>query len=308
MKIKRILPLCFLCLLLFPTAVYAKSAPVTIPNFPVTVNGQTMESTYNQYPLLLYKDITYFPMAYDYARFLGVKANWYETCREYGGKSVLFVGVAEERAKELQIISAKTPNQKRYTATVAEYGIALNTIIAKKFLNNLKEEYPILNFRGVTYFPLTWRFAVEEFGWNYSYDKQNGLQIESGDPFRPVISDGIIGSTLPKTTWRDFYYGKEYYVGYSLSGFNKDTSWIVRKRGGEEREFTLDNQLPGDCYFCVIGEPSIIDHIFSVECKRFTGDDVESRVFLKINLDTGTAVVEEDRSAQGYKVRRQGII
>ena len=257
---------------------------------------QTMESTYNQYPLLLYKDITYFPMAYDYARFLGVKANWYETCREYGEKSVLFMGVAEERVKELKIISTKTPNQKRYTATVAEYGIALNTTIAEKFLNNLKEEYPILNFRGVTYFPLTWRFAVEEFGWKYSYDKQNGLRIESGDPFRPIISDGIIGSTLPRTMWTDFYYGKEYYVGYSLSGFSKNTPWIVRKRGEEEREFTLENQLPGDYHFSVIGEPSIIDNIFSVECKRYTGDAVESRVLLKINLDTGKVVVEEDRA------------
>jgi hypothetical protein len=294
-KVKLILPLCILCVLLFPTAVYAKSAAVTIPSFPVTVNGQPMESKYNQYPLLLYKDITYFPMAYDYARFLGVKANWYKTCREYGGKGVLFVGAAEDRAKELKIISTKTPNQKRYTATVAEYGIALNTTIAGKFLDNIKEEYPILNFRGVTYFPLTWRFAVEEFGWKYSYDKQNGLRIESGDSFRPVISDGIIGSTLPRTMWTDFYYGKEYYVGYSLSGFNKDELFIVRKRGEPERKFSLGDQIQGD-YYAVISEPSIDGNIFSVECKKYTSDSKESKVLLQINLDTEKVVAEEDRT------------
>ncbi|MBR0597487.1 hypothetical protein [Sinanaerobacter chloroacetimidivorans] len=307
MKIKRILPLCILCMLLFPTAVYAKSVPVTIPSFPVTVNRQTMESMYNQYPLLLYKDITYFPMAYDYARFLGVKANWYETCREYGEKSVLFVGVAEERAKELKIISTKTPNQKRYTATVAEYGIALNTTNPKKFLDNRKEEYPILNFRGITYFPLTWKFAVEEFGWEYSYDKQNGLRIESGNPFRPIISDGIIGSTLPRATWTDYYYGKEYYVEYPLSPFGNNDKFIVRKRGEPEREFSLGNQIQGDCYFNVTSEPSITDNIFSVECKKYTSDSGESRVLLKINLDTGKVVVEEDR-AVGSSSRRSCVV
>lgn len=288
MKMKRILPLCILCMLLFPTAVYAKSATVTIPGFPVAINGQAMESTYNQYPLLLYKDITYFPMAYDYARFLGVKANWYETSREYDGKSVLFVGVAEDRSNELKISSMKTPNKKRYTATVAEYGIALNTTNPKKFLDNRKEEYPILNFRGVTYFPLTWEFAVEEFGWNYSYDKQNGLRIESGNPFRPIISDGIIGSTLPRATWTDYYYGKEYYVGYPLSTFKND-SFIVRKRGEPERKFSLGSQLQGD-YYVVISEPSIADNIFSIECKKYTSDSGESKVLLKINLDTGKVV------------------
>jgi hypothetical protein len=291
MKIKRILPLCILCILLFPTAVSAKSAMVTIPSFPITVNGQVMENTYNQYPLLLYKDITYFPMAYDYARFLGVKANWYETSREYGDKSVLFVGVAEDRSNQLKISSAKTPNKKSYTATVAEYGIALNTTNPKKYLDNRKEEYPILNFRGVTYFPLTWRFAVEEFGWEYSYDKRNGLRIESGNPFRPIISDGIIGSTLPRAAWSDYYYGKEYYVGYPLN-FSHKSTFIVRKRGEPEREFSLENQIQGDYVFNVVSEPSITDNIFLLECNKYASDSEGSRVFLKINLDTGKVVTE----------------
>lgn len=36
----------------------------------------------------------------------------------------------------------------------------------------------------MTYFPLTWRFAVEEFGWQYSFDHTNGLVITNPDaPF-----------------------------------------------------------------------------------------------------------------------------
>ena len=305
MKIKHIIPLCILFILLGPTAVYAKSVQVMVPDFPVTVNGQTMESMYNQYPLLLYKNITYFPMAYDYAGFLGVKANWYEKSRAYGNKSVLFVGVAENSAKELKISSTNIPNKRSYTAAIAEYGLALNTINPKKYLDNQKEEYPVLNFRGITYFPLTWRFAVEEFGWEYSFDKQKGLQIESRDPFRPIISDRVIGATLPRATGTDYYYGKEYYVGYPTTTFDNNYKLIVRKRGEPEREYSLENQIQGDYYFNMRrdgsgvftdAEPSITQNVFLIECKKYTSASGESSVLLKINLDTGKVTAEEVQS------------
>lgn len=300
-KIKRILPICMVCMMLFSTVSYAKSVTVTIPEFPVTVNGKVMESKNNQYPLLLYKNITYFPMAYDYARFLGVKTNWYQQSRAYDYKGVLFVGVAEERVKELKIVLTEAPNQKCYTATIADYGIALNTTNPENYLNNSKEEYPILNFRGVTYFPLTWRFAVEEFGWAYSYDNKNGLRIESGNPFRPIINDRRIGATLPQATWTDYYYGKEYYVGYPKTTMDNNYKLIVRKRGGQEQEYNLKDQLQGEYYFnmkktssggFVDSVPSIADNIFSVECRKVDMTR-ESHVLLKIDLDTGTVISDE---------------
>ena len=301
MKMKRILPLCIMCMMLFSTASYGAAVTVAIPEFRVTVNGQAMESKYNQYPLLVYKGITYFPMTYDYARFLGVKANWYQESRAYGNKSVLFVGVAEEHAKELKTVSAKTPNGKSYTATVAGYGLALNTTNPNRYLNNLKEEYPVLTFRDVTYFPMTWKFAVEEFGWEYSYDNKNGLQIESGNPFRAVIDDSRIGSSLPQATWTDYYYGKEYYVGYPKTTWDNNYKLIVRKRGGQEQEYSLKGQIDGDYYFnekktgaggSVDAEPSIAGSIFSVECRKM-GMSGESYVLLKIDLDTGKVASEE---------------
>ena len=289
--------------MLFSSVSYANSVTVTIPEFPVTVNGQVMESKHNQYPLLVYKGITYFPMAYDYARFLGIKTNWYQESRAYGNKSVLFVGVAEDRAKELKIISAKTPNRKSCTAAVAGYGLALNTTNPNGYLNNSKEAYPILTFRDVTYFPLTWRFAVEEFGWEYSYDNKSGLRIESGNPFRPVIDDRRIGNTLPQATWTDYYYGKDYYVGYPKTTFDGNYKLIVRKRGGQEQEYSLENQIQGDgdYYFNIEktdaggfadSEPSVTDNIFSIGCKKINASG-ESYVLLKIDLDTGKVLSEE---------------
>ena len=283
------------------TISYGAAVTVTIPEFPVIVNGQSMESKYNQYPLLVYKDITYFPMAYDYARFLGVKTNWYQESRGYGNKSVLFVGVAEDRAKELKVVSVKTQNKKSYTASVAGYGLALNTTNPNRYLNNSKEAYPILTFRDVTYFPLTWRFAVEEFGWVYAFDNKNGLRIESGKPFRPVIDDKRIGSTLPQATWTDYYYGKEYYVGYPKTNKDNNYKLIVCKRGGREQEYSLKDQINGDYYFnekktsdgsSIDSEPSIDGNIFSVGCRKVNASG-ESYVLLKIDLDTGKVISEE---------------
>ena len=47
-----------------------------IPSFDVHFNGNKVESTYREYPLLVYKDITYFPMTYFDSRHLGLVTEW----------------------------------------------------------------------------------------------------------------------------------------------------------------------------------------------------------------------------------------
>lgn len=49
---------------------------VSLPSFPVTLNGITIENERSQYPLIIYKDITYFPMTYYDSRFLGLESIW----------------------------------------------------------------------------------------------------------------------------------------------------------------------------------------------------------------------------------------
>lgn len=275
---------------------------VNVPDFPVIINGQQMENIYNQYPLLVYKNITYFPMAYDYARFLGVKANWYEN------KQVLFVGITDDPAKELKKYTINTPNKKTYTATIANYYIAVNTTNAKDYLNNKQEEYPVLNFRNVTYFPLTWHFAVEKFGWDYSWDSKTGLQIKSSEPFRPVIEDKVIGATLPSRGigGKEYFYHYNYYVGYPINTFNENYDLIVRKKGEAEKIFSLKEQLKdGDYYFNQRSDtkgipvdpisdiaPSIDETVFSIVCRKVTMAGNEN-VLLKIDLNTGQVLVKE---------------
>ncbi|MFC3845680.1 hypothetical protein ACYEXS_29955 [Paenibacillus sp. MAH-36] len=49
---------------------------VTLPNFEVKLNGHKVENQFREYPLLVYRDITYFPMTWYDTRLLGLEANW----------------------------------------------------------------------------------------------------------------------------------------------------------------------------------------------------------------------------------------
>lgn len=49
---------------------------VTLPTFPVVLNGVTIEQQHNQYPFLVYHNITYVPMTYYDAQLLGLTTAW----------------------------------------------------------------------------------------------------------------------------------------------------------------------------------------------------------------------------------------
>ena len=148
----------------------AENCTVTLPEFKVTVNGEEFDNSYSKYPLLLYKDITYFPLTYYDCRLLGLKTTW---TMEDG------LGISKnenyfyEYVRELN----EQKNAKKQKAAIADGKITVNGTI----IDNSNEEYPLLIFRDITYFPLTWRFAVKEFGWQYSFDHENGLIINNND-------------------------------------------------------------------------------------------------------------------------------
>lgn len=149
-------------------AAYASggTVQVTLPSHAVTLNGQTVSSDYSRYPFLVYKDITYFPMTYYNCKLLGLSKTW---TWETGSKIEKNDAELSEYIREVQ--SAK--NAETQQARIAEGPIMVNG----KAIDNSSETYPILSFRDVAYFPLTWRFAVEEFGWDYEFDDDAGLVI-----------------------------------------------------------------------------------------------------------------------------------
>lgn len=147
---------------------------VTLPSFKVTLNGHEVDNSHREYPLLVYKDITYVPMTWQDSRMLGLETVWTE-------QSGLVIEEAKVTAS-YDAFARTAANGKVYSASIASFPVTVNG----KAISSQQEEYPLLSFRDMIYFPLTWRFAHDEFGWDYNWDSRQGLSITSD---KPIIQD-----------------------------------------------------------------------------------------------------------------------
>lgn len=169
-------------------SVFAKQyVGVSLPTFTITMNNVGINNNEREYPIIVFKDITYVPMTYNDSRFLGLETKW-------DNDTGLQVNKISEQ-------TAYNPNRGSFNsnlenAELPEFQIRVN---GKTIYNN-SETYPLLVFRDITYFPLTWRFMVNEFGWTSSFDATNGLVISS--------KGGSPGSTTPPE--RDRMFSKDF--------------------------------------------------------------------------------------------------
>jgi hypothetical protein len=153
-----------------PARAAVSHVKVTLPDFPVVLDGHQVDNANRQYPLIVYKEITYVPMTWFDSRMLGLVTSWSEE-----------QGLGIEQAPVTSSYAAYAGQQRnRFNlyAAVADGPIRVNG----KSVDNSQESYPLLNFRDVIYFPLTWKFAHDEFGWNYTWDDSQGLSITSNNP------------------------------------------------------------------------------------------------------------------------------
>ena len=292
-----------------PTAAEARDEDeviVTIPGFPVTVNGVEWENDYSEYPLLVYKGITYFPMTYNGARFLHLKANWYDSEQN----RVLYVGYCETAEEHWSDYSGTEKNKKSYQAVIPAYAVAVNTLNADEFIDNQKEEYPLLNFRGITYFPLTWRFAVTEFGWKYNFSADKGLEITSSEQFRPELDDEeYFTNSMPSRTLavKDYVYNLagNAYAGFPATNLG-GAEFVYRQKGKppvsieavklfNDGEYYFNKELSEDGKKCpASAEPLLNDGILTINAVKMN-DDGEINVNLRIDLLKG-AVLKDDKA------------
>ncbi|MCH4887887.1 hypothetical protein EZV73_09900 [Acidaminobacter sp. JC074] len=155
--------------LIMSVNVYAEeTVDVTIPGFPVELQGETINNVYNDYPMIVYNGITYLPMTWDFSSTLGLKTNF------YSGKG-LFIEKSDQTMPLKQSTNSLNDTTKTYKAALPSFNVHVNG----KMLNNSAEEYPILVFRDITYFPLTWRWTVEEFGLQSDFNAATGLTIKN---------------------------------------------------------------------------------------------------------------------------------
>lgn len=150
MKKLRLLFLFVFALILSASTNTFAEDKVIIPDYEFIVNGSSIYYSDSVYPLLSYRDVTYFPLTYDYCRALSLSQSFVP------GDGLYIAHTPAERMA-LPIYEA-VHNSKEYDAVIPDYSVYLN---GKKFNNG---EYPALNFRGVTYLPLTYDCATDELG------------------------------------------------------------------------------------------------------------------------------------------------
>lgn len=131
---------------------------VQIPTFYTEIDKISVDNRYVEYPFIVYKDVTYFPMTYELCHRFGFMVEFDAQDGLYITKSYI-----EKRSVQAELFGKSFYNEygKMYDAVLPEYPIYLNG----EKINKYTEEYPLLNFRGVTYFPLSWKYAYEEFEW-----------------------------------------------------------------------------------------------------------------------------------------------
>ena len=197
MHLKKLLPvflIAVLCFAVLPgTASGAKTVAVKIPSFDVKLNGTLLNQINDKYPVIIYKDITYFPMTFYHGAYLGISAH-------FTAKGGLQIKSRNEPSPRYNSYTDRINDiNANYQARIVTSAVTVNG----KPIDNSKEEYPLLLFRDITYFPLTWKFAVEEFGWDYKFTPGEGLTIVSKNGQKDDAENML--SVLNKAFYQDDY-------------------------------------------------------------------------------------------------------
>ena len=107
-------------LLLMPLTAEAASVTAEWPTHTVTINQQMIDNSYAQYPLLVYKNITYLPLTDAIKKYVGLEQTFYEKAYIGGGEPVWFVGLADRSEEAWTVDAHQEVNQSRHNAQIVE--------------------------------------------------------------------------------------------------------------------------------------------------------------------------------------------
>lgn len=167
-----------------PIVLAQQNVNVSLPTFKITMNDIRIDNNERLYPIIVYRDITYVPMTYNDSRFLGLETKWSSDS-----------GLQVNKISTQLAYNPNKGSSNSYleSSSIPEFGIRVNG----KNIDNKNETYPLLVFRDVTYFPLTWRYMVDEFGWTSSFDPSTGLIINSkGVKTNPIPANSTTGDKV----------------------------------------------------------------------------------------------------------------
>ncbi len=160
-----------------------KAVEVIVPDFNIEINGEVIDNQHNPYPFLSYNYVTYVPMTADYCRSLGLTISWDDPARIFSiTKNNKYFNVNPT-------LTANNDINETYIAEICDYNISLNG----ESIDNGKEAYPILLFRDIVYFPLTYSYS-QQLGLITCWDDVYGLKIYGDAPF--IYDETIIDDWL----------------------------------------------------------------------------------------------------------------
>jgi len=220
-------------------------------------------------------------MTYHDGRFMGLESYWQ--------------GHAEGLAVEATDITAaycpsqaKERNKGSYQATIPTFPIKTNG----KLIDNGKEKHPILLFRDITYFPITWQYAVDEFGWDYSFNSHNGLTINSHNIH--LLQSAIPNDRAKDTEVMAIADGYVYYLG--TNGRIMQSQILPSNKVESQVVYQLPFNSLGD------GKSYVLPRLYAEEGKAYltyhNGGGIMGSDFLYLLNSDGATLINDSRNVQ----------
>lgn len=278
-----------------------KTIRVTLPTYDITVNGIKYDSANSEYPFLVYNNITYMPLTTDFAEFMGLSLCFQQYFYRHGNDYVFYVGGGERKSHVLgQYIKGNPNTAPYYEAVIPDYHIYIQK--TGNEIDNENSPYPVFNYNGITYLPLTYDVMYNLLDWEYSFDRINGLVINSINAVRPhdnhlQLRVRFVNNATVYWYSRNCYVSFIHFLGgentityatslgtknYSLSELSDEITFLGA--------IVTDNSsiAMGGNYYSLTGD------VFSINCVRSVADEKPKMYELKINLATGEIISLEE--------------
>ncbi len=196
---KAVFLLCVLTALFCFTAEASETVTVQIAPFETQISDIAVYNHGVEYPIITYKDISYIPMTYSLCKKLDMQSGFDPDMGLYIIKKPESYPTAKVENCFGSTDVVNSPDEA-YIAYLPEYPIYLNGIK----IDNASEEYPVLNFRGITYIPLTYRFCEYDLKLAMSFSEDNGLVVtKSNEELIPGYFSGgaYVGYVIEHPTY-----------------------------------------------------------------------------------------------------------
>lgn len=154
---------------------------VQLPEFDVVINGLVIDNHKEDFPFIEYNGITYLPMTYDLSSALGLSAVW-------NAESGLKIRPSKKAYAYESKGTSKNMFNRKYKASIVGFPVEVNG----ENIDNAKEDYPLLSFRDVTYFPMTYKFMVDAFQSGYNFTSEKGLEVSANESMPMVYPEKIV--------------------------------------------------------------------------------------------------------------------